>query len=174
MRATGRARDRGPRPATFRRHRRGRSIMKIVVIGGTGPVGSNLREHGHEAVAAAPEDGVDMLTGEGLADALAHAAVVIDVSNPPSLEDAAVREFFETATRNLLAAEAAAGVGHHVALAAAGIERLQHSGYFRAKSAQEKLIENSAIPYWIVRATQFFEFLPSLAGAATDGSIVRC
>jgi uncharacterized protein YbjT (DUF2867 family) len=150
--------------------------MKIVVIGG-GPVGSKLvtklREQGHEAVAAAPDTGVDILTGEGLADALANAAVVIDVSNPPSFEDAAVRKFFETATRNLLAAEAAAGVSHHVALSAAGIERLQHSSYFRAKSAQEKLIENSAIPYSIVRATQFFEFLPSLADAATDGSIVR-
>ena len=151
--------------------------MKIVVIGG-GPIGSKLvtklREHGHEAAAAPPDTGVDILTGEGLADALAHAAVVIDVSNPPSFEDAATLEFFETATRNLLAAEVAAGVGHHVALSAAGIERLQHSGYFRAKSAQEKLIENSAIPYSIVRATQFFEFLPSLADAATDGSIIRC
>ncbi|HEV2260077.1 MAG TPA: SDR family oxidoreductase [Streptosporangiaceae bacterium] len=151
--------------------------MKIVVIGG-GPIGSKLvtklREHGHGAVAAAPEDGVDILTGEGLACALAQATVVIDVSNPPSFEDAAVLEFFETATRNLLAAEAAAGVGHHVALSAVGIERLQDSVYFRAKSAQEKLIENSAIPYSIVRATQFFEFLPTVADAATDGSIVRC
>jgi uncharacterized protein YbjT (DUF2867 family) len=150
--------------------------MKIVVIGG-GPIGSmlvtKLREHGHEAVAASPDTGVDILTGEGLADALATASVVIDVSNPPSFEDAVVLEFFETFTRNLLAAEAAAGVGHHVALSAVGIERLQHSAYFRAKSAQEKLIENSAIPYSIVRATQFFEFLPSVADAATDGSIVR-
>ncbi len=151
--------------------------MKIVVIGG-GPIGSKLvtklREHGHEAVTASPDTGVDILTGEGLADALANAAVVIDLSNPPSFEDTAALEFFETSTRNLLAAEAAAGVGHHVALSAAGIERLPHSGYFRAKSAQEKLIENSAIPYSIVRATQFFEFLPSVADAATDGSIVRC
>jgi uncharacterized protein YbjT (DUF2867 family) len=150
--------------------------MKIVVIGG-GPIGSKLvtklREHGHEAVAASPDTGVDILTGEGLADALANASVVIDVSNPPSFEDAVVLEFFETSTRNLLAAEAAAGVDHHVALSAVGIERLQHSVYFRAKSAQEKLIENSAIPYSIVRATQFFEFLPSVADAATDGSIVR-
>jgi uncharacterized protein YbjT (DUF2867 family) len=150
--------------------------MKIVVIGG-GPIGSKLvtklREHGHETVAASPDTGVDVLTGEGLADALATASVVIDVSNPPSFENAVVLEFFETSTRNLLASEAAAGVGHHVALSAVGIERLQHSAYFRAKSAQEKLIENSAIPFSIVRATQFFEFLPSVADAATDGSIVR-
>jgi uncharacterized protein YbjT (DUF2867 family) len=132
--------------------------MKIVVIGG-GVIGSKLvrrlRENGHDAVAASPDAGVDILTGEGLADALASATVVIDVAVPPSVEDAAAREFFETSTRNLLAAEAAAGVGHHVALSAVGIERLQHSGYFRAKSAQEKLIENSAIPYSIVHATQF-------------------
>jgi uncharacterized protein YbjT (DUF2867 family) len=150
--------------------------MKIVVIGG-GVIGSKLvrrlRENGHEAVAASPDAGVDILTGEGLADALASATVVIDVAVPPSVEDAAAREFFETSTRNLLAAEAAAGVGHHVALSAVGIERLQHSGYFRAKSAQEKLIENSAISYSIVQATQFFEFLPSLADAATDGGTVR-
>ena len=151
--------------------------MKIVVIGGSGLIGSKvvtrLREHGHEAVAASPNTGVDTLTGEGLADALADAAVVIDVSNSPSFEDAAVLEFFETSTRNLLAAEAAAGVGHHVALSVVGTERLQQSGYFRAKSAQEKLIENSAIPYSIVHATQFFEFVPSMADAATDGSTVR-
>ena len=151
--------------------------MKIVVIGGSGLIGSKvvtrLREHGHEAVAASPNTGVNTLTGEGLADALAHAAVVIDVSNSPSFEDAAVLEFFETSTRNLLAAEAAAGVGHHVALSVVGTERLQQSGYFRAKSTQEKLIENSAIPYSIVHATQFFEFVPSMADAATDGSTVR-
>jgi uncharacterized protein YbjT (DUF2867 family) len=151
--------------------------MKIVVIGGSGLIGSKvvsrLREHGHEAVAASPKTGVDTLTGEGLADALAHAAVAIDVSNSPSFEDAAVLEFFETSTRNLLAAEEAAGVGHHVALSVVGTERLQQSGYFRAKSTQEKLIENSAIPYSIVHATQFFEFVPSMADAATDGSTVR-
>jgi uncharacterized protein YbjT (DUF2867 family) len=151
--------------------------MKIVVIGGSGLIGSKLvtklREHGHEAVAASPNTGVNTLTGEGLADALADAAVVIDVSNSPSFEDAAALEFFETSTRNLLAAEAAAGVGHHVALSVVGTERLQHSGYFRAKSAQEKLIENSAIPYSIVHATQFFEYVPSMADAAADGGTVR-
>ena len=151
--------------------------MKIVVIGGSGLIGSKLvtklREHGHEAVAASPGTGVNTLTGEGLADALANAAVVIDVSNSPSFEDAAALEFFETSTRNLLAAEAAAGAGHHVALSVVGTERLQQSGYFRAKSAQEKLIENSAIPYSIVHATQFFEFVRSMADAAADGSTVR-
>ena len=152
-------------------------IMKIVVIGGSGLIGSKLvtklREHGHEAVAASPNTGVNTLTGEGLADALANAAVVIDVSNSPSFEDAAVLEFFETSTRNLLTAEAEAEVGHHVALSVVGTERLQQSGYFRAKSAQEKLIENSAIPYSIVHATQFFEFVPSMADAAADGGTVR-
>jgi uncharacterized protein YbjT (DUF2867 family) len=151
--------------------------MKIVVIGGSGLIGSKLvtklREHGHETVAASPNTGVNTLTGEGLADALANAAVVIDVSNSPSFEDAAVLEFFETSTRNLLAAEAAAGAGHHVALSVVGTERLQQSGYFRAKSAQEKLIENSAIPYSIVHATQFFEFVQSMADAAADGGTVR-
>jgi uncharacterized protein YbjT (DUF2867 family) len=154
-----------------------RIVMKIVVIGGTGLIGSKLvsrlGEHGDQAVAAAPNTGVNTLTGEGLADALAGAAVVVDVSNSPSFEDAAVLEFFETSTRNLLAAEEAAGVGHHVALSVVGTERLQRSGYFRAKSAQEKLIENSAIPYSIVHATQFFEFVRSMADAATDGSTVR-
>ena len=151
--------------------------MKIVVIGGTGLIGSKLvtrlRDHRHETVAASPNTGVNTLTGEGLADALAGAAVVIDVSNSPSFEDAAVLEFFETSTRNLLAAEAAAGVGHHVALSVVGTERLQQSGYFRAKAAQEKLIENSAIPYSIVHATQFFEFVPSMADAAAEGGSVR-
>ena len=151
--------------------------MKIVVIGGTGLIGSKLvtrlGEHGHEAVAAAPNTGVNTLTGEGLADALAGASVVIDVSNSPSFEDTAVLEFFETSTRNLLAAEAAAGVGHHVALSVVGTERLPESGYFRAKIAQEKLIEKSAIPYSIVHATQFFEFVGSIADAATDGGTVR-
>ena len=152
-------------------------IMKLVVIGGSGLIGSKLvtklREHGHEAVAASPNTGVNTLTGEGLADTLANAAVVVDVSNSPSFEDAAVLEFFETSTRNLLTAEAEAEVGHHVALSVVGTERLQQSGYFRAKSAQEKLIENSAIPYSIVHATQFFEFVPSMADAAADGGTVR-
>lgn len=151
--------------------------MKIVVVGGTGLIGSKLvtklGEHGHEAVAASPNTGVNTLTGEGLAEALAGAAVVIDVSNSPSWEDAAVLEFFETSTRNLLAAEAAAGVGHHVALSVVGTELLLESGYFRAKLAQEKLIENSSIPYSIVRATQFFEFVPSIADAATSGTEVH-
>ena len=152
-------------------------IMKLVVIGGSGLIGSKLvtklREHGHEAVAASPNTGVNTLTGEGLAGALANATAVIDVSNSPSFEDAAVLDFFETSTRNQLAAEAASGVGHHVALSVVGTERLQQSGYFRAKSAQEKLIENSAIPYSIVHATQFFEFVPSMADAAADGGTVR-
>jgi uncharacterized protein YbjT (DUF2867 family) len=151
--------------------------MKIVVIGGTGLIGSKLvsrlSEHGHEAVAASPNTGVNTLTGEGLADALVDATVVVDVSNSPSFEDAAVLEFFETSTRNLLAAEAVAGVGHHVALSVVGTERLQQSGYFRAKSAQEKLIENSTIPSSLVRATQFFEFVRSMADAATEGSTIR-
>jgi uncharacterized protein YbjT (DUF2867 family) len=124
-------------------------------------------------VAAAPNTGVDTLTGDGLAEALTDAGVVVDVSNSPSFEDAAVMAFFETSTRNLLAAEAAAGVGHHVALSVVGTERLQSSGYFRAKAAQEKLIEDSAIPYSIVHATQFFEFVRSMADAATDGDTVR-
>jgi uncharacterized protein YbjT (DUF2867 family) len=151
--------------------------MKIVVVGGTGLIGSKLvswlGEHGHEAVAAAPNTGVNTLTGEGLAEAVAGAAVVVDVSNSPSFEDAAVLEFFETSTRNLLTTEAAAGVGHHVVLSVVGTARLQKSGYFRAKSAQEKLIENSAIPYSIVHATQFFEFVRRMADSATDGDTAR-
>ncbi|GAA1016287.1 LysR family transcriptional regulator [Acrocarpospora pleiomorpha] len=151
--------------------------MKIVVIGGTGLIGSKvvakLGEHGHEAVAASPNTGVNTLTGEGLADVLAGAAVVIDLSNSPSFEDAAVLEFFETSTRNLLAAEAVAGVGHHVALSVVGTERLPGNGYFRAKIAQEKLIEGSSIPYSILHATQFFEFARSIADAGTDGGTVR-
>ena len=137
--------------------------MKIVVIGGTGLIGSKLvsklREHGHEAVPAAPNTGVNTLTGEGLAEALTGAQVVVDVSNSPSWEDAAVMKFFETSTRNLLAYEAAAGVGHHVALSVVGTDRLLASGYFRAKMAQENLIRASSIPYSIVHATQFFEFI---------------
>jgi len=151
--------------------------MKIVVIGGSGLIGSKLvaklDEHGHEAVAASPNTGVDTLTGEGLADAVAGAAVVVDVSNSRSFEDAAALEFFDTSTRNLLASEAAAGVGHHVALSIVGTERLTESGYFRAKLAQEQLIERSSIPYSIVRATQFHEFLNSIAADATDGDTIR-
>ena len=151
--------------------------MKIVVIGGTGLIGSklvdDLRGHGHEAVAAAPNTGVNTLTGEGLAEALAGADVVVDVSNAPSWEDAAVLEFFETSTRNILDAEAAAGVGHHVALSIVGTERIAGSGYINAKVAQEKLIENSSIPYTIVHATQFFEFAVRIADEATDGDTVR-
>ncbi|RAY12871.1 NmrA family transcriptional regulator [Actinomadura craniellae] len=151
--------------------------MKIVVIGGTGLIGSKLvaklGEHGYEAVAAAPNTGVNALTGEGLAEALAGASVVVDVSNAPSFEAAAVLEFFETSTRNLLAAEAAAGVGHHVVLSVVGAERLPGSGYLRAKMAQEKMIESSAIPYSIVHATQFFEFARRIADEATDAGTVR-
>jgi uncharacterized protein YbjT (DUF2867 family) len=151
--------------------------MKIVVIGGSGLIGSKvvrrLGEQGHDAVAASPRSGVNTLTGEGLAAALAGAQVVVDVSNAPSFADEAVLAFFETSTHNLLAAGAAAGVGHHVALSVVGTERLAESGYFRAKSAQEALITGSAIPYSIVRATQFFEFIPSIADAATEGATVR-
>ena len=151
--------------------------MRIVVIGGTGLIGSKvvtmLGEHGHEAVAASPNTGVNTLTGEGLAAVLGGASVVIDVSNSPSFEASAVLEFFETSTGNLLAAEAAAGVGHHVALSVVGSERLPESGYFRAKIAQGQLIEGSSIPYSIVHATQFFEFVGSIADEATDGSTVR-
>lgn len=151
--------------------------MKIVVVGGTGLIGAKLvttlGEHGHQTVAAAPNTGVNTLTGEGLADALAGASVVIDVSNSPSFEDTAVMRFFETSTRNLLAAEAPAGVAHHVALSVVGTERLPDSGYFRAKVAQERLIETSSIPYSIVHATQFFEFVGSIADAATTDGAVR-
>ena len=151
--------------------------MKIVVIGGTGLVGSKLvaklRDQGHEAVAASPASGVNTVTGEGLAAAVEGAAAVVDVSNAPAFEDAAVLEFFETSTGNLLAAEAAAGVGHHVALSVVGTERLAGSGYFRAKIAQEKLIEGATIPYSIVHATQFFEFIARIADDATDGTTVR-
>jgi uncharacterized protein YbjT (DUF2867 family) len=152
-------------------------IMKIVVIGGTGLIGSRLvkklREHGHEAVAASPDSGVNSITGEGLAEALKGASVVVDVSNSPSWDDAAVLKFFETSTRNLLTYEAAAGVGHHVALSVVGTDRLSESGYFRAKIAQEKLIKGSSVPYSIVHATQFFEFLKGLADISTDGDKVH-
>src|SRR5256885_4044021 len=151
--------------------------MKIVVIGGTGLIGSKLvnklREHGDEAVAAAPNTGVNTLTGEGLAEALQGASVVVDVSNSPSWEDAAVLNFFETSTRNLLTYEAAAGVKHHVALSVVGTQRLSESGYFRAKIAQEKLIKESSIPYSIVHATQFFEFLKGLADISMVGGKIH-
>jgi len=151
--------------------------MKIVVIGGSGLVGSNLckklAERGHELVAASPRSGVNTVTGEGLAEALTSAQVVVDVSNAPSWEDAAVMNFFDTSTRNLLAAEAKANVRHHVALSVVGTDRLQQSGYFRAKLVQEKLIAAANIPYTIVRATQFFEFLGGIAQASTDGQVVR-
>ncbi|SDE89507.1 Uncharacterized conserved protein YbjT, contains NAD(P)-binding and DUF2867 domains [Variovorax sp. CF079] len=152
-------------------------IMKIAVIGGSGLIGTKLvkklRERGHEAVSASPSQGVNALTGEGLAQALAGAQVVVDVANSPSFEDAAVLNFFETSGRNLLAAEQAAGVGHHVALSVVGTERLLESGYFRAKMAQENLIKASPVPYTIVRATQFFEFAGSIAHTSTEGEAVR-
>ena len=151
--------------------------MKLVIIGGTGLIGSKLvaklRERGHDAIAASPDTGVNTLTGEGLAEALRGAAVVVDVSNSPSFEDAAVMEFFTTSTRNLLAAARAAGVTHYVALSVVGTERLSESGYFRAKIAQERMISESSIPYSIVHATQFFEFIKRIAADATDGNIVR-
>ena len=151
--------------------------MKIVVIGGTGLIGSKLvpklRERGHEAIAASPDTGVNAITGEGLKEALKGAAVVVDVSNAPSWEDKAVMDFFETSTRNLLAAEAAADVRHHVALSVVGSERMLESGYFRAKIAQESLIKGASIPYSIVRATQFFEFLKGIADFSTDGNQIR-
>jgi uncharacterized protein YbjT (DUF2867 family) len=150
--------------------------MKIVVIGGTGLIGSKvvekLRQSGHEAVAAAPNTGINTLTGDGLAEAVAGAEVVVDVSNSPSFEDQAAMEFFQTAGRNIAAAEAAAGVRHHVALSVVGTERLLDSGYFRAKLAQEQLIKASPIPYTIVHATQFFEFIRSIAGfSMKDGAV---
>ncbi len=153
------------------------SNMKIVVIGGTGLIGSKvvtkLAERGYEVVAASPNSGVNTLTGEGLAEVLKGASVVVDVSNSPSFEDAAVLEFFKTSTGNLLTYEAAAGVGHHVALSIVGSDRLPDSGYMRAKIAQEKLIKESAIPYSIVHATQFFEFGKRIADSFTEGSTVR-
>ncbi|MBB4140851.1 SDR family oxidoreductase [Microbacterium invictum] len=151
-------------------------MARIVVIGGTGLVGSQvvakLTEHGHEAVAAAPNTGVDTITGEGLAEALTGADVVVDVSNSPSFEQNAVLEFFTTSTTNLLAAERKAGVGHHVALTIVGTNRPQDIPYFQAKVAQEKLIRESGIPYSLVHATQFFEFIGSIADISTDGDVV--
>src|SRR6267378_423585 len=153
------------------------TIMKIVVIGGTGLIGSKLvnklREHGYESVAAAPNTGVNTLTGEGLAEVLKGASVVVDASNSPSWEDSAVMTFFENSTRNLLKYGAAAGVKHHVALSVVGTDLLSKSGYFRAKIAQEKLIKGGTIPYSIVHATQFFEFLKQLADISFDGKKVR-
>ncbi|RYD22245.1 MAG: SDR family oxidoreductase [Verrucomicrobiaceae bacterium] len=151
--------------------------MKIIVIGGTGLIGTKvvakLREKGHEVVAASPSSGVNSITGEGLAEALAGAQVVVDVANAPVWEDKAVLDFFTTSGRNILAAESAAGVGHHVALSVVGTDRLLGSGYFRGKMAQENLITASPVPYTIVRATQFFEFVKGIAQAATEGEIVR-
>jgi uncharacterized protein YbjT (DUF2867 family) len=152
--------------------------MKIVVIGGTGLIGSKLvktlREHGHEAVAASPNTGVNSITGDGLAEALKGAAAVVDVTNSPSWEDAAVLKFFETSTRNLLTYGAAVGVKHHIALSVVGTERLLESGFFRAKLAQESLIKASKMPYTIVRATQFFEFVKKIADYSTVGTKCAC
>jgi uncharacterized protein YbjT (DUF2867 family) len=154
-----------------------KSDMKIVVIGGTGLIGSKvvskLGERGYDVIAASPNSGVNTLTGEGLTKVLEGASVVVDMSNSPSFADDAVMEFFKTSTGNLLRYEAAAGVGHHVALSVVGSERLPDSGYLRAKVAQEKLIKESSIPYSIVRATQFFEFLKRIADEVTDGNTVR-
>jgi uncharacterized protein YbjT (DUF2867 family) len=151
--------------------------MKIVVIGGTGLIGKKLipllRERGHEAVAASPASGVNTLTGEGLAEALTGAQVVVDVTNSPSFEDKAVMEFFETSERNIHAAEAAAGVKHHVALSVVGADRIPESGYLRAKAAQERLIKNGKVPYTILRATQFYEFLGAIAETGADGGTIR-
>jgi uncharacterized protein YbjT (DUF2867 family) len=151
--------------------------MKVIVIGGSGLIGSKLvttlREHGHDSVAASLDSGVNTLTGAGLAEVLQGASVVIDVTNSPSFEETAVMNFFTTSTRNLLTHETAAGVAHHVALSIVGLERAPDSAYFRAKLAQEQLIKASPVPYSIVRATQFFEFVKSIAAAATDGNTVR-
>ncbi|MDN5782125.1 MAG: SDR family oxidoreductase [Luteimonas sp.] len=151
--------------------------MKIVVIGGTGLIGSKVVSRlgalGHEVIAAAPSSGIDILTCEGLDAAMAGTDVVIDLANSPSFEDAAVLDFFQTAGRNLLGAEARAGVGHHVALSVVGTDKLEASGYFRGKIAQEELIRDSGIPYTIVHSTQFFEFLPRMIQSAADGNTVR-
>jgi uncharacterized protein YbjT (DUF2867 family) len=151
--------------------------MKIVVIGGTGLIGSKtvrkLKDKGHQALAAAPNTGVDTITGKGLAEALAGTEVVVDVSNSPSMDDQAAMDFFQMSTRNVLAAEQEAGVDHHVALSVVGTDRLQGSGYFRAKRAQEQLIEVSPVPYSLIHATQFFEFIRSIADVSTVGTAVR-
>jgi uncharacterized protein YbjT (DUF2867 family) len=151
--------------------------MKIIVIGGTGLIGSKLveklRKDGHEPLAASPDSGVNALTGEGLAEALEGAQVVVDVANSPAWEDAAVLDFFQTSSRNLLAAETAAGVGHHVTLSVVGTDRLPDSGYFRAKLSQEEVVKAGPVPYTIVRATQFFEFIGRIADSSSDGETVR-
>jgi uncharacterized protein YbjT (DUF2867 family) len=151
--------------------------MRVVVIGGKGLVGaklvSTLRINGHDAVAASPSSGVDAVTGKGLAGALADAQVLVDVAESPSLEDRAVLDFFMTSSRNLLAAEADAGIGHHVALSVVGVDHLRHSGYFRAKAAQEDLIRASSIPYTIVRTTQFFDFMDKIVQASANGNVIR-
>lgn len=151
--------------------------MKLLVIGGTGLIGSKvvarLRKDGHHVVVAAPSEGIDILSGEGLDMAMAGADTVIDLSNSPSFDDAAVMDFFQTGSRNLLAAEARAGVGHHIALSVVGTEKLTDSGYFRAKIVQEDLIRASGRPYTIVHSTQFFEFLPGIIKSATEGDLVR-
>jgi uncharacterized protein YbjT (DUF2867 family) len=151
--------------------------MKVVIIGGSGLIGKKLaallQQAGHDVVAASPSSGVNAVTGEGLSQALAGAEVVVDVTNSPSFEDEAVMHFFKASTQNLLAAERAAGVRHHVALSVVGSERVPESGYFRAKVAQESMIKASTVPYTIVRATQFFEFLASIADASTQGQTVR-
>src|SRR5215813_9918383 len=151
--------------------------MRIVVLGGTGMIGSKtvplLRQGGHEVVVAGPQTGVNVLSGEGLDVAMAGAAVSIDLTNSPSFEDRAVMDFFTTAGRNILAAEAGAGIGHHVCLSVVGVDRVQDSGYFRAKVAQEELIKRSGIPYTIIRSTQFLEFLDRIAKSSMDGDKVR-
>jgi uncharacterized protein YbjT (DUF2867 family) len=151
--------------------------MKIVVIGGTGLIGSKLvtklREDGHDTLAASPDTGIDTITGEGLPEALEGAQVVVDVANAPAWDDAAVLDFFKTASRNLLAAETAAGVVHHVALSVVGTDRLPESGYLRAKVAQEDAVKAGPVPYTIVRAAQFFEFIGRIADSSTDGDTVR-
>src|SRR5437879_6491509 len=168
--------------ASFQRTRelffgKGGKTMKIVAIGGTGRIGSKtvaiLRRGGHEVVAASPQSGINSITGEGLKEAMTGTQVVIDLANSPSFEDKAVLEFFETSGRNLVAAEAAAGVRHHVALSIVGTDRTPENGYFRAKVAQEKLIETSGIPYTIIRSTQFLEFLGGIAASSADGNMVR-
>ena len=151
--------------------------MKIVIIGGTGLIGSKtvaiLRQGGHEVVAASPQIGINTITGEGIKEAVAGAQVVIDLANSPSFENKAVLDFFETSGRNLLAAEAAAGIGHHIALSIVGTDRTPDNGYFRAKVAQEKLIESSGIPYTIIRSTQFLEFLGAIADSGADGNRIK-
>ena len=164
-------------PRSPSKYERERHEMKIVVIGGTGLIGSKLvkklREHGHEALAASPDSGVDTLTGEGLAEALQGAEVVVDVANAPIWEDEAVLDFFQTSSRNIMTAEAAAGVNHHVVLSVVGTDRLPDSGYFRAKVAQEEAVKASGVPYTILRATQFFEFIGRIADSSQRGESIH-